>query len=468
MPGHPAAHQASVAVDQLRPVGAIPEPGRSSRRWCWLALLGLGLALLAGPPAEVAAQRPATVAVIDLEGPIGPAATGYVTRSFAQARRAAADLIVLQIDTPGGLADAMRAIIQEILAAPVPVVGYVAPSGAHAASAGTYILYACHIAAMAPGTNLGAATPIRIDPAGSAEGAVEHKVLNDAIAFIRSLAELRGRNAEWAEQAVREAASLSAGDALRLNVIDLIAPDLPQLLARLDGRAVEAGGRSLTLQLADRQVLDLAPGWRTELLALVTNPTIAYILLLVGIYGLIFEFLTPGIVAPGVLGAICLLIALYAFQIIPVNYAGLGLILLAVLLMGLELTVPSFGALGLGGVAAFVIGSIMLMDTGVPGFDIPTELVGGVAVAASALLMALMLMLNRARTRPVVGGHEELLGGSAQIIEWTNGRGRVRMRGDTWSARGPEALSVGDRVRIVEIDGLTVQVEPEHEELRPG
>ena len=477
----PPAHHAHIdaVMAHVRPSFRCPPP-----RALAIALLALGGALLSAAPGA----QTGPVAVLDIDGPIGPATSDYVDRSFAKAQELGAELIVLRMDTPGGLADSMRSIIQEILAAPVPVVGFVAPSGAHAASAGTYILYATHVAAMAPGTNLGAATPVQIGggfPGGPApqpdedeeetgaedgEGddapprrraGMEDKVLNDSIAYIRSLAQLRGRNVEWAEKAVREAASLSAGEALEQNVIDLMAVDLADLLAKLDGREVEIGGAVRTLETADRTIERLEPDWRTELLAIITNPNVAYILMLIGIYGIIFEFYSPGLAFPGVVGVICLLLALYAFQVLPVNHAGLALIGLGIAMMAGEMVLPSFGALGIGGVVAFVVGSIMLMDTDLPGFGIAWQVIAGVALGASSLLLLLMAVLARSRTRPVVTGQEEMIGSHARVLDWGDAAGRVRVHGEIWAARGPAGLTPGSTVRVSRIDGLTVEVEPE-------
>jgi membrane-bound serine protease (ClpP class) len=458
----------------------------------WLAVLGLAVLCLGLMPGR-ASGEPTTVALLEIEGPIGPATVDYIERGFAKAVEQGMDLIVLRMDTPGGLADSMRVIIKEILASPVPVVGYVAPSGAHAASAGTYILYACHVAAMAPGTNLGAATPVQIGGGGFPPGrspeqpeegeedsgqdgeggageeaerdrpqptaGMEDKIVNDAVAYIRGLAQLRGRNVEWAERAVRQAASLPAHEALEKNVIDLIAADLDELLEKLDGRQIKIDGGELTLDTAEYTIVRIEPDWRTELLSIITDPNVAYILMLIGIYGIILEFYSPGMMLPGVIGAISLVLALYAFQVLPVNYAGLALIGLGIAMMVGEMLMPSFGALGIGGIIAFVVGSIMLIDIEAPGYGISWQLIGGVALAAASMLLLLMTMFARSRQRPVATGQEEMVGSRARVIEWHGGAGRVRIHGETWHARGPAPLQPGQEVRVVGIDGLTLEVE---------
>jgi len=446
-------------------------------------ILGLGL---------LSPARAGNMAVLlEIKGPIGPATSDYVSRGLEKAAKQGATLIILQMDTPGGLDSSMRDIIQAILASPIPVVSFVAPSGARAASAGTYISYASHVAAMAPGTNLGAATPVQIGgpgmpspspsqapekdtqdtdkngkhalPEPTSPSAMEKKVESDARAYIRSLAQLRGRNVEWAEKAVKEAASLSAEEALSEKVIDLIADDVPDLLTKLDGREVVVQGKPRRLETSGLGVTHVKADWRNELLSVITNPNVAYILMLIGIYGLLFEFYSPGLVGPGVIGGICLLLALYAFHVLPVNYTGLALTALGVALMAAEAFLPSFGILGIGGIAAFVIGSIMLMDSDIPGFTIAWQLIGSIAFIAGALLMLVLTLLTRSRRRSVVAGPENMIDDIGPVLDWKGNEGRVRIHGEIWRARADNTIAPGQHVRVVGIDGLTLDVEPENQ-----
>lgn len=493
-----------------------------------------------GVSMAAAASAAGVAAVLEINGAIGPATSRYIVRGLEAAQANGDPLVILEMDTPGGLDTSMRDIIRAILASRIPVVSYVAPSGARAASAGTYILYASHIAAMAPATNLGAATPVSIggeepaepesptpaappasrpdagegnpaanssEPAGSAaksgEGskpaaakpaagsksapgkpaadgtatdhdgaatesrppvprtAMERKVVNDAVAYIRGLAELRGRNAAWAESAVRGAASLTSSAALQQKVIDLIARDIPDLLAQLDGRDVRIGERTVKLSTRNLPVVHLAPDWRTQFLAVITNPTIAYGLMLIGIYGLLLEGYNPGVVLPGVVGSISLLLALFAFQILSVNYAGLALVALGVGLIVAEFFFPAYGSLGLGGLIAFIIGSLILFDREVPGMSIGLSLIASIATLGGLVVLGIAWMAARSRGHRVVTGMQGMLGERAEVVGgWREGKGVVRYGGELWNARSGAPLRAGQAVRIEKVEGLTVWVEP--------
>ncbi len=431
----------------------------------------------AGPVALLAA----------VEGPIGPATLHHVQDVLEAARTRKAEILVLRLDTPGGLADAMRKIIEEILASPVPVAGYVAPPGAHAASAGTYILYATHVAAMAPGTNLGAATPVQIGgfpslpkpeeeekdeeakedapgngeeakPAPAGEEAMTMKAVNDAVAFIRSLAELHGRNADWAEQAVREAASLSATRALELGVIDLVAADVDALLAQADGRTVTAGSATLTLATRGLPVEVVEPGVVTQVLAVLANPNVAFILLMIGVYGLIFEFSQPGSIGPGVVGIICLVLGLYALNQLPLNYAGLALLVIGIAFMVAEAVTPAFGILGIGGLIAFVIGAAMLVDTEAPEYQLSWWVIGGTAALSGAVLVFVLGYIWKVYWRRPKRDAAHMVGASGEVIDWSGDEGHVWAESERWLARGEKGLAQGDAVRVRKIEGLTLVV----------
>ena len=443
----------------------------------WFLLIALGSAA-AGPATAPETGRAAVILHID--GVIGPASADYFARGLTKAEARGAAIVVLQLDTPGGLDTSMREMIRAIIASPVPVAVYVAPGGARAASAGTYILYASHVAAMAPGTNLGAATPIEIGvmpelapteqpakpngekPAAKSQAPPKDaKAINDAVGYIRALADLRGRNADWGERAVREAASLDADDALEAGVIDLVAADVASVLAQADGRPVTVGGAAINLRTKGLPVEDIRPGWRHQVLAVIANPNVALILMMIGVYGLLFEFMNPGALFPGVIGAISLLVGLYALAVLPVNYAGLALVLVGIGLMTAEAFAPSFGVLGLGGAAAFLLGGMILIDTEAPGFGVSPPLLVGLAVASLAFTVVVLRLAITSRRHPVVSGREEMVGGPGVVLDWSDGRGHVFAHSERWRAVSASPLQPGDRVRTLEIKDLTLTVAPE-------
>jgi len=436
-----------------------------ARCWRWLLLL----LLLGITPGGQAA--PGAVWVLGIDDAIGPASADYLVRSLDQAQAQGAQLVVIRMDTPGGLDSAMRQMIKAILASPVPVATYVAPSGARAASAGTYILYASHVAAMAPGTNLGAATPVQIGgppgapkddkTKGSDDETLSRKQVNDAAAYIRGLAQLRGRNADWAEKAVREAVSLPASEALRLNVIDQVADDLPALLRKLDGKTLEAAGQPHQLQTAGASLVEHLPDWRTRVLAVITNPSVALILIMVGVYGLLFEFMSPGSTVGGVVGGICLLLALYALQLLPVSFAGVALILLGIAFMIAEAFLPSFGVVGFGGIVAFVVGALILIDTDAPGFGIPLALIGTLAVLSALLIGGVLGMALKARQRALVSGDAGLVGSLVTVTQVMAGnpfRGVVLAQGEEWQVQCATPLQAGQNVRVTARHGVMLDV----------
>ena len=438
----------------------------------------------------LAAASPAPVTVMTIDGPITPASAAYFSKGLKRSVENGSSLVVLKMDTPGGLDTAMREIIKGILASPIPVATFVFPSGARAASAGTYILYASHIAAMAPGTNLGAATPVQIGIGGTetepdeppaepqkdaasdkakpsptgTKGTLSKKQISDSAAYIRSLAQLRGRNVDWAEKAVREAVSLTADEALQLKVVDYVARDVKTLLDQAQGTKLAVGAKTVTLETAGAELVDFDPDWRTRLLSVIASPSLALVLMMLGIYGLIFEFSNPGLVFPGVVGGICLLLALFAFQMLPVNFAGLGLIALGMAFLVAEVFLPTSGVLGVGGVIAFVIGAIILVDTDIPGYGIPMPLILTLAVVSGLFVFMIVRMGVQAQRRRVVSGDHALMGVCGEVLGDLTGEGWASIQGEIWRVRSALPLAQGQRVRVTGIDGLTLLVEPQAEE----
>jgi len=447
---------------------------------------GLIIALLPTISAQNQGQSD-HVSLIEIKGPIGPATSDFMVRSLQRAAEVPSELVIIRLDTPGGLDAAMRDMVSAILASPVPVVTWVAPGGARAASAGTYITYASHFAAMAPATNIGSSTPVSMggspvpmpgdtpapaengeqeadngepsrEPRAESMSDMERKVINDAVAYLKGLAELRGRNVEWAERTVREAANLSASEALAENVIDLIARDLDELLTALNGRSVEIDGRERTLSLDNPQVELVEPDWRYSFLSVITNPNVAYILLMIGIYGIILEFYNPGMGLPGVTGVICLLLAAFALQMLPINYVGLALIVVGIALMVFEVFSPSFGVFGVGGLAAFVLGSIMLMDSDLPGYQVSIPLIAALATGTGGLILLTLGALVKSRRQRIVSGVEAMIGAEAVALEDFDHKGHVRAMSENWTAISDTPVSKGDRLVIEQKDGLILKV----------
>jgi membrane-bound serine protease (ClpP class) len=435
----------------------------------------MGAALACAPWAGQAVSEPPRVVVLVVDGMINPATAEFFSRGLAQAQTQNAGLVVLELDTPGGLDVSMRAIIKDILNSTIPVATWVGPAGARAASAGTYIVYASHIAAMAPASNLGAATPVMIGAQAPGSGAkpspgeraadragpidtMHEKVVNDAAAFLRSLAQLRGRNADFAERAVRQAHSMSAQEALKSGVIDLIASDVDDLLRQIDGRQITLGASKVRLALAGAQVQTVRPDWRTGLLGVLSNPTVALMLMMLGIYGLFAEVVHPGAALPGIAGGICLLLALYALHLLPVNWAGVGLILLGASLMIAEVFLPTFGVIGVGGIVALVVGGMMLIDADATGLAIPFPFLLGMAAVSATVIFGLGTFAVRARRRPVVSGREGLIGAQG-VVTLVDGQGAwAQVQGASWQVRSREPLAAGTAVRVEKVDGLTLEV----------
>lgn len=430
------------------------------RPWLLASLIAAAAAI---GTADTRTNRVVTLRVADV---VGPASADFIVRGIETAQQQGAALVVLELDTPGGLDVSMRQIVKAILASSVPVATYVSPQGARAASAGTFILYASHIAAMAPATNLGAATPVSIGGSnakakGESADPMTAKVTNDAVAYIRSLAELRGRDAGFAERAVRDAASLSANDALAQHVIDVIADDVPDLLRKIDGREIRLANRVVKLDTAHAVVDTLEPDWRSRLLGIIANPQLALVFMMIGSYALFYEFTSPGFGVPGVAGAILLMLALFAFQMMSISWTGVALVALGAILVIAEAFLPSFGVLGVGGIVAMFIGGVFLLDSGIPGFGIPLSFSVGLACVSAAALFMTGRAVKRMRSQPVVSGREHMIGAIGGVIAVDGDGAFALVQGETWRIRSAESVSVGDRVRVTAIDGLTLDVAPD-------
>jgi membrane-bound serine protease (ClpP class) len=429
--------------------------------------------------AAVPAQADSNVVVIEIKGGIGVATAEYVLSGIEYAETSGAELIIIQMDTPGGLMGPMRDIVQGVLSSSVPIATYVSPAGARAASAGTYILLASHIAAMNPTSHVGAATPVALagsdgspsqpgeqssdddtDSALPSVSAMERKALNDAVSYIRSLAERYGRNEDWAEKAVRDADTLTAHEALEQNVIEFVADDRAELLRLIDGYEIEIGGKTVTLATTTAVIEAYEPSWRIKILSTIANPEIVLLIGLIGLYGIMYEGWNPGAILPGVVGVICLLLAAYALQLLPVNYAGLVLIIVGIALMVAEAFAPSFGALGFGGVVAFAFGAIMMFDSDVPGFGISIKFVLGLAIAFALAIIWLIGYLLKLRRRGAVSGRDSIIGGIGTALYNFTGEGKVWLEGESWTAHSDIAVAKGQQVSVRQLNGLVLEVEP--------
>jgi len=403
-----------------------------------------------------------TVVVLHIKGPIGPATLDYFSEGLNQAIGEQADAVLLTLDTPGGLESSMREINNLILSSPIPIISYVAPTGARAMSAGTYIMYASHLAFMAEGTTMGAATPITLNMPYTQKtlDAEQKKIMQDASAYIKTLANLRGRNADWAVDAVVNAVAITASDAKRLNVITDIANDETSVLKMSNGHSVDVHGQIKTITLDNPTLEVIEPDWRFDLLTWITDPNIAYLLLLLAIYAIVVELMHPGIILPGIIGVVSLIVALYAFQLMPLNYAGFSLLLTGAACLLAEIFISSFGALAIIGLIAFVAGSLMLFDTSQPEYQVALSLIISMTVITGIFFLFLLNYLIKAQRRIVVTGQEGLLQKEGIVISNHDGKLLVKIMGEQWNARSTEDLQSGTLVKVVAVDGIILTVTP--------
>jgi membrane-bound serine protease (ClpP class) len=397
--------------------------------------------------------------LLEIDGIINPASAGYIIKGIDKAEHEGASCLVIQMDTPGGLMESMRSIVKRILTAQIPIIVYVAPSGSRAGSAGVFITLAGHIAAMAPGTNIGAAHPVQMGEKETNKE-MEAKILNDTVAYIKTIAKQRGRNEQWAEKAVRESVSVKEDEALKLGIIDLVSPSLEDLLSSVDGRQVEiAPGKVVALQTKGVQVKTLQMSFRDQLLSIISNPNIALILFMLGVYGLLFEFWSPGAIFPGVIGGICLILAFFAFQMLPINYAGIALILLGIIMFIAEIKITSYGILSIGGVISLLLGSLMLIDSPAEFLRISfvKVILPVVVISAAFFLFALTMVVKAHRRRPTTG-REGLIGRTGVATTDLKPEGVVDIRGELWNAVAEKGIKAGEKVQVEEMEGMKVKV----------
>jgi membrane-bound serine protease (ClpP class) len=425
------------------------------------SLLLLGLILHNGRAPEVSADQPAQdqplVYLLEVDGTINPALADYIVKGIQKAEQDKATCVIIRMDTPGGLVTTTKTIIKEMINAPMPVVVYVAPSGSSAASAGALITVAADVAAMAPQTNIGAAHPVggRGEDIG---GSMSEKILNDLTAYMRGIVAKKGRNVDWVDRAIRESVSVTSKEALELKVIDLVADSVPDLLSKLDGRTLKKDDHTYTLKTHNARVEKIPHGWRFKILDVVANPNIAYVLMMIGSVGIIMEIYNPGAIFPGVAGGICMLLSLFALQVLPVNYVGVLLLLLSVILFVLELKIVSHGLLAIGGIISLTLGSIMLFETDESAMQVSWSVIIPTVASVSAFFIIAMSLVAKAWLRPALTGDKGLVGDVGVALTDLNLEGRVAIHGEYWNARADRHIPSGEKVRVIRVDRLWLVV----------